>query len=428
MPQFKYDQIMDPEGTSPAQVDTQLPVENTSTDQETSDHPITKEKKEVLRSRQIGEIDIVGAVLLKQKTNELKAKAKEGGTISKEEEILTNLDALAKQESQNFITDSTPDGLELTGTPLEVYNNRGGEWVVKYLRGTEVNAQGEINIICSVKYDSDSAGVELIPLKDFTIAQLTAEQDAILSLFTPSEQKVISLKLSHSKNGQEALSGISDDEMNKIITNGSESAGIITSDVVSSFIDTSGFTLTPDKRESINKMLDSQNIVDAPTASEIVTHLGASPEVLKEQAATLTTSLQQAEALLQQDPSNADAQNEVQLIRNQIAILGQAAEAGTEGLQKYFSKLESGEINKDTAQNVAKAMKEGNINHALEQIIPELADNPDDTEEEKQNKLNRKIELAKKIGEKGATGTAGLLLLLWQLAAAETKVIKQSLK
>ena len=170
-------------------------------------------------------------------------------------------------------------------------------------------------------------------------------------------------------------------------------------------------------------------MTDPEQFTTLLNALGCSSEAINEQIVSITKEVDGLKAQLADDPTNDSlkeviSQKEIVL---SLSIQTQEQSTGSHDFGKYLKLVQTGKIDVAKSREIAKNLKEGNIN-ALITNLPGLAPDITDTPEVAADKDKKRKEMASKIAGMGALGIGMVFVLLWNLAVIETKEVKKAIK
>lgn len=406
--------------------------DSTSTDESTEES--TERIREVKIEQQKRELNYIADTLINRKTEEALSKRDLGEDLTQGEKRLIELNNLTLREDGDYTQGEKASSIPFTkGKPVFIEVSKGRRLQLLSITGRRTDKDKQSYFVCQFKVDDGATRGYDIPVDSIFKAQYLTEADIIAQDFSPQEQQLLNLQAEALQDGESALKSKNSRELNELITNVSDAQGILTATDIGSFLDSQAGTATPEQQAQLQKareILETMNtLTDGSQIADVLTALGISQDGLANETSKLSEELQLLQQQLDRTPNDEELKEQIiqkqQLIEDVQSIQSQVAK----GLDftKYFEHVRTGRATPDQRQALAEAMRKGDLPGILA-AMPEFADDPKDTPEEKAGKEAKRQELAGKIAAGGIIGIGMVLGLFWKVLSVETRELNKSIK
>lgn len=398
----------------------------------------SEKKRDVSSEQQKRELGYVADTLRNRKIEAALAKLETGESLSEGEKKLIGLHNLVTKEEGDYTSEGA-EGVDNSipfteGKPVFIEVSSGVKRQLLSITGRHTTADNQSYFSCQFKaVDEGTIFGRDIPVSEVIKAQYLSEAAVIAQDFTPAEQQLLNLHNDILRDGESALTSQKTEEINELITNVSEEQGIITSGDIVGLLDSQAETIPPEQQAQLQQAraaLEKMNVItDGSQMAEVLTTLGISQEGLATETSKVSEELQQLQEQLAKTPDDEALKEQLTKKQKYLETMQSIQEQVASGLDfsKYFENVRTGKVTPEQRQALAEAMRKGDIQGMLA-AMPEFADDPTDTPEEKAEKEAQRKALAERMATGGLMGLGAILGIMWQVVSVESKELKKSLR
>jgi hypothetical protein len=397
-----------------------------------------EKKRDVSSEQQRRELGYVADTLRNRKIEAALTKQEAGESLSEGEVKLVELHNLGLRKEGDYISEDSEgvvdNSISFTkGKPVFIEVSQGRKLQLLSITGRRTTEDNQSYFECQFKVDEGTTIGRDIPVNEVMKAQYLSEAAVIAQDFTPAEQQLLNLHSDILRTGESVLTSRKTEEVNDLITNIATEQGIITSGDVVKLLEAQADTIPPEQQAQFQQAraaLEHMNVMtDASQMTEVLNTLGLNNESLLTEVGKIQQELQQLQEQLAKTPDDDEIKKQVTEKQEALETFQSIQEQVAQGFDfsKYFEHVRTGQVPVEQRKALTEAMRNGDIN-GMFMNMPEFADDPDDTPEEKAEKELKRKELADKFAKGGLMGLAAILGIMWQVVSIESKELKKSLK